>query len=702
MSLANSRVSIVLDHLRPRILWFDGPGGTRILGEPLATGPRLYVHRKRDRAVLTTDSPGVEAAYSLAVAGTRAVYHGRVTCDGRPAAEFDVALTLAGRDLTVVLEKVKEFPGYCFLSLRLAHLASAASTDDDSRALTCYGQGRVLDPRTCAPTLVDYNWHGAIARMSAAVYRPRFMAVLDIPGYDDLFIVDVWQYSRPADGPTYASVGTELMHRQRPVEDPRRKFELVPPHVKFPLQITPGDPIVCARRKTLRLHFIAAAKGCALDWTDAALYLQTLTPKRAGCHPLYRNAMVYKTTFPREVPGGYSAALSFVDGEQILHRLHHITDGMKQVCYFTAFQHNMGDSGWPWPFTIHPEAGDKATLKRIIKDASRWNAIVSFHGNFDVFSDDSPNFDSRCVARDASGHPQSQGRWGCRQLYLISMPKYLAAFRKLIPRLLREYGLHDTLHLDTFSGGTYSYDADPRQPHNAADFMKARRAIVHEFRRHGVDITSECLVDPYVGWIGHVWALFNGDTTWHGEVPVPLANFIYHGVISWNSGKATDEKGILESLIQGGGSGMEFPFWSSDWTEVVDSLYLIHIPYLMLRNRRWTGYRADGAVRRVNYGPGSRITVDDAKPGYEVVVDGQRIARDFVTVFRGWRKGTLLAFSRNDTALDWPAPAGWRNGPLPAVALTENGPGVRPPARVERGRLRLDLRAHQPVRLGPV
>jgi hypothetical protein len=35
------------------------------------------------------------------------------------------------------------------------------------------------------------------------------------------------------------------------------------------------------------------------------------------------------------------------------------------------------------------------------------------------------------------------------------------------------------------------------------------------------------------------------------------------------------------------------------------------------------------------------------------------------------------------------------------VVLTDSGPGVTVPARIEKGRIKLDLQAHQPVRLGP-
>jgi hypothetical protein len=70
-------------------------------------------------------------------------------------------------------------------------------------------------------------------------------------------------------------------------------------------------------------------------------------------------------------------------------------------------------------------------------------------------------------------------------------------------------------------------------------------------------------------------------------------------------------------------------------------------------------------------------------------------------VYPGPKAGTYLAYSRSDCDLDWPAPRGWKNGPVKAVILTETGPGVTVPARVEKGHLRLHLRAHQPVRLKP-
>ena len=140
---------------------------------------------------------------------------------------------------------------------------------------------------------------------------------------------------------------------------------------------------------------------------------------------------------------------------------------------------------------------------------------------------------------------------------------------------------------------------------------------------------------------------------------------------------------------------------------------------MMLRNRKWTGYSRKESVIRVDYADASQnkdnsentgkmpvprgvsfIEIDIAKKSYRVQVEGRLIAQDFVTVAPGMHEGTLVAYSRADHELDWPAaPAGWSDGPLDAVTLTESGPGIRPSAKIENGRIKLSLKAEQPVRL---
>ena len=258
-SLTNEYVSITLDDRYPRVLHYqDAAGGARIVGGPEAVAPRVYVFRKADRATLASDDAAVGATYSLHVEGVTATYRANVTCDGKPAVEFDVVVELQGRDLVVEFRDVREHEGFCLLSVRWSAIATALAADADSKLLTCNWQGRVLDPAKCSPMLVDYSWVGFTARPCGAIYRPEFMVTIDLPGYEDLLIHDVRQYSRVGEAPRFAALGTEVMYRQREVGDPDVPVKIYPPKDRCPEEIPPDEPIRCGGPKGIRLHFISA------------------------------------------------------------------------------------------------------------------------------------------------------------------------------------------------------------------------------------------------------------------------------------------------------------------------------------------------------------------------------------------------------------------------------------------------------------
>lgn len=704
--IASKAFRALLDDRWPRVLWWESvKTRTRIPGDPQSAEPRVYLFRKSDRATLTTDDPGVRAQYELDVQGGQAVYRASVTVDGQPAADFDVTIGIDGSDALVRLQNVREHAGYCLFSFRVFRLASAFSRDSDSMMVTCYGQGRLLDPRKCKPNLIDYSWSGP-ARMCGAAYRSRFMVTVEVPGYEDILVQEVRQYGRVPDDAMVASLGAEVMYRQRTVEGLQIEYKKFPPGKKLPPVIPPAEPVLCGLSKDVRLHFIEAPAARKLDWTDAAKYFQSLLPPKMRCNPLYDDTFVYKIVLGNGLDG--TAFYNFDRAAELVRRISHLTDGMKQVCYYTCITLNYGDSNWPDIGEPRPELGTRAGLLRSMKELrQKYNTIVSFHGNIDVFSDDSPLFDADYVARYSNGQLFSQGYWPPRQLYVISFPAYKKQLVKIVRDIVRRYKLRDTLHLDTFSGPTYVYDAHPMRPYNATQFLEAKLEVAKAINKMGIDITSECPTHPYLPYIGHIWALFNWGTTWEGEVPVPFANYIYHGATSWNAARSPweyktplGEKAILECLIQGGGSGVEFPGCLEEgWRDIGTTLYLVQPPYNMLRARRWTGFRRDGDIRRVDYGEGSYIEVNDGKPGYSVVVDGVLMAKDFTTVFPGPKKGTYLAFSRTDQELDWPAPAGLKNGPVQVATLTDSGPGATSEGVVKNKRLKIKLQAFVPVRI---
>ena len=361
---------------------------------------------------------------------------------------------------------------------------AAGSQDGDSTVATCGWQGRLLDPKKCKPALIDYSWVGFTARLCGAACRPGMVVTLDLPGYEDLLIQEVRQYSRIADPLTIASLGAEMMYRQRTVEDPAADVGIVPPEEKCPRFLPLDEPLRCTQEKLARLHFIygtqqqqsrhasandnpprrTEAWHPALDWTDAARYFQSLIGPEKKCNPYYDNALVFKTLQatirkPR---------LSVEQVSDFIRRVCHLTDGMKQVCYMTGFQYIGHDSGWPDVSVVYDAVGTKEGIRQAIVEARQYNAELSFHLNYDVFSDTSPLFEGKYVTRTSLGKIGGQGVWDGNQLYGLCIPEYRKQLRALVDKVIAEYGIRDTVHLDTYSCGPYVYDASPLHPYSAS------------------------------------------------------------------------------------------------------------------------------------------------------------------------------------------------------------------------------------------
>ena len=345
-----------------------------------------------------------------------------------------------------------------------------------------------------------------------------------------------------------------------------------------------------------------------MDWPDAARYFQSLVPAEVRCNPLYDDTLVYKCCMGHR----HRPYMTFEEALDVIRQVHNVTGGMKQVCYFAYFQFEGGETGYPEMWSIYPPLGDKEMLRRVMDEARQYNAIVSFHQNLDVF-DAHAALGGRGVRR-----PRHAGTHDRLLLASDAAPDDRhARLSRAVPQAYcqaRERVRHQPdLPPGHLQRRTVRLRRQSRAPFCAYDFQQAKLEILKDFNEHGIDVTSENLTAPYVGRIGHVWALFNGGTFWKGEEAVPLGNFIYHGAASWNSGNARNTAAILESLILGGGASMEFPMGPfipaegrldiipTPWPQVLDNLYLVHPPYRMLR-------RASGPTSRATAASGAWST----------------------------------------------------------------------------------------------
>ena len=203
--------------------------------------------------------------------------------------------------------------------------------------------------------------------------------------------------------------------------------------------------------------------------------------------------------------------------------------------------------------------------------------------------------------------------------------------------------------------------------------------------------------EPFVGVLGHAWHLMRGrDPLFSAEERIPFTPYVYHGLASWGGGVGGDDD-FRDALLYGATFSADFNH-RTPLTHILDRIYLVQQPFRLLRGRETTGYTTSEGKRRLDYGRGSYVEVDDTANRWQVVVDGRPMARDYACFVpsasgRGW-----LAHARAAGQVVWPAPPGCADGrPLTAVELTADGPGAAVSVTPRGGQVTLELKAGVPL-----
>jgi sugar phosphate isomerase/epimerase len=143
---------------------------------------------------------------------------------------------------------------------------------------------------------------------------------------------------------------------------------------------------------------ICITKG---DWKAAAKQL------RAGVAKLtdfYDRALVYYFILSDMPPAGQKRIVRrFEDALGIIKKFYHLTGGVRQVVFLCGWQHDGPDTGYPDVFTVNSQAGSLEELNRCIEEAKKYNAVLTFHDNYDDCYDNE-YFDPEIAALDWNGN----------------------------------------------------------------------------------------------------------------------------------------------------------------------------------------------------------------------------------------------------------------------------------------------------------
>lgn len=644
--IENEQMKITTDRAKPAVREYVLKENEAVLqGNLRGIAPEVLMC-KGARAV---DSRSTEVSYRSRKTGNNyeILYHATVTVDGQPAAEFDLVYSLRGPSLVIEFGNVTEHENFYLIHVILPDVVSVGGDDNGPKLAIPAEAGRLVDVNRASARRYEYeiDWLNGI--LAAFAYHSGAIGILDTKSIENHTIVAVYENG----GRKYGTLGMKLMHRLK-------EYDL---HEFGPV-IPAADPKYLLKVQSSCTTSLSVAgdydKDGEVSWVDGTKVVRDKI--YAVPNPFYADKYTAKIFIDRP---GDEEYLTF---DEILDRVKAFanqTDSAARVIYMAGWQYEGHDSGYPSVDKVNERLGGFDGLVHLISEARKYNAIVSFHDNYDDAYKEHPGWDPDIISRDPQGNLMKGGQWGGGlQSYLISSYKY--AMKSGLDRVrstLKKYPVRDTYHLDVLAGGYNSgrkYDFNPESPAGAIKNFEGKLKIIHEFNDHGIDITTEDFSGFFVGHVGSFLSMIAFDSTYFAnEEHIPLLPFIYHGKTSYGM-KVSNRSDRLRMLLYGQTFG---PSGSVRRVFGADDYILDALPKLKLYGKPMKSYSRTGDVERVIYEDGSAVEVNTKANTYSVALaEGNVIARNF-TSFVPVKKNIYFACSKEGGFLSYPAPPGWED-----------------------------------------
>ena len=549
--------------------------------------------RQRDTDQLIFDSQnGFNRQWSVNKAdGESFVY----TCNILYFEKFICCYTLSykadGRRLLVTLEDVLEADGYELLEVKIPALLSVESKN--LYLAEFYGGGRLIPVEKVSPMAYEHPYD---TRNAAAIYDDHAIVVMESSCLDDKMMVAVKENQNGK----RADLGIVMVNRVRA----KRLMESIKVHSKH----------------TVEIQLLDESWGSP-SWQAAARFLQKDLKGRNS--PIYKRALLYKhlaTCGPEPQSGQVKDdspkpvvqltwAKKFTKILDEIRQYHNIFDGIPQVVYIGGFQKDGFDSDYPYVFDTDPRAGSVEDLRNCINEASKYNAIVGLHDNYDSCVA-GPYFDKDIICTDEEGNPWKGWIWAGGLDYIVSPYKYARSglMQERVAKTVKLYGLKISTHIDVLSSELLRYDYDPKCPSSADWSVLGKYEVIDEYNKFDIDITSETLQHPFASRLGYsLWTRDNRkDILFPGEKYIPPTCMVYHGITGY-CGTGGNKMEMLWSLVRGSNY-----FWEENHTNPIHIqwIYLQNIPLGLLYGRIIQDIHEADETIRVIYGEDTYIQVN--------------------------------------------------------------------------------------------
>ena len=606
----------------------------------------------------------------------------------KKAVEFNLKYYLSHNTLTINMENVREFNNFEFLTLTIPSLLSMK--DETAKFVDIWGGGRLINIQGSLPITYVRKYD---IRNALGIINNTDMFVYEGTSLDDRMIISIEGTGADKRGITGAVITNRVRAHAhlRSIQAPQSGITLDLLSEEW------GEPSwlsVCKfLRRTLKSH--------NKEIHNKSLHMNCYCTQGPAPYPEFEQLKpLYEIT---RLNDGYK----FNQLSDVVRKIHNITDGYKAKMFVYGY-YRQNDENYFGDFNpyVADEArtGKQEILIDAIKEAkSKYNTTLTLYECYDDIYENNGVIEDKYAAMDMYGNPYKGWIWADGLSKIVGFKKYYESgeMEKRIKKMVDIYTARATTYVDVISSETLRYDFDPECPASAHTSHIYRRKIMELYNKYGVDVYSETLIDPYVGYMGygHNIRTFPDDShLFSASKAIPVLTALYHGVIGYNScGFETPHSRMINTLKFAGTVSIEFTSTREEpWAE---HAYLYSLPMNQIEDEFMTGYTENGDNVTLEFTNDSKIEYNIPEQKYRIVYKGVDVARDFTSFFPGAKEDTMLAYSLNGGEMTYELPENLANKPLKATILTAEGPGEEYPIAVKGNTITVNMPAKTPLKI---
>ena len=598
----------------------------------------------------------------------RADFRFETSLDQQLATTFVVRYALDNATIHVTLEDIREQPGFELIDVALPRLVTLRQEDGEAWLAHADDGGSLVWLRDAKPGNLSPNtfWGSAMASLPVVMMgTDKALCVQETTAYMDSTILAVEgdaSRRRAAFGTVQNyRVNGSLCYDMNTGSGTARNCG------------TPKTPnLLIGQKSSCRLDFVVPSPGkSAVDWLDGARRVRSRMPATPTHY--YDGKFIYGIRC--DEPKFDKPAATFEQCERIVREIASLTDRSPQVAHLWGWQYHGKDTGYPAVAEVNPRIGGLAGLRKLLAEGPHHNCNVTFSDNYDDAYRSSPAWDPAIIARRPDGELWRSRNWTGEDSFVIGLAKYMAGpGPERVRYTCQQYGLHETIHVDVLSYFTIRNDWDPERPASGiTNLLEGRYRVIEEFRKYGVDVSSEALRYAVIGKISFFWHITSQKPCPFGGKPIPLQPMIYRKSAVWGEGggHGTLVDRIMNSLFSNGCMHLILRN-DTDWRDIADLYYLNLLPWFKTMNRNIESFQRQGDRTVIGLEGNSRIEQDWAAKTYSVIIDGVEIARDLGTCCQ-LDPDRIAFYAQTERELAAPLPKGWRTNQLAAIGLSPAG-----------------------------